>query len=1231
MDLRHYFDRVLAVVLVGGLICLTGCQGKKETVRKRDTQEFQGGIEFSKLNRTEFPIQGRFTQLSGEDTGIDFVNELLPPNMRKYLLNGAGVATGDYDQDGLVDVYAISQDGPNRLFRQRAPWKFEDVTESAGGLGGGSFRGTGAAFVDVDNDGLLDLYACNIDGPNLLFINQGDGTFREEGDRRGVGFVGATTMGSFADYDRDGDLDLYLVNNRIFSIVEERPDIKVRQSGGETMVHPDFLEVYFILEDRIQEAGQRDRLYRNDGSGNFVDVTSEAGIAGFDMGLSATWWDYDNDGWMDLYVANDMKSPDHLYRNLGNGKFQDVIGDVVGHTPWFSMGADAADINNDGMIDFLVADMSSTTHYKQKTTMGEMGSAAWFLTIGRPRQVMRNSLYVNAGGSRLLEAANLTGLDSTDWSWSVKFGDFDSDSLIDVFVTNGVGKNMNDSDASVEFTKLMDMGEVEQAKAQLLKMPPMKEENLAFRNLGDLAFENVASRWGINHLGVSQGASVVDIDRDGDLDLIVNNMNEPMGIYRNDIVEGNNLLVRLRGTSSNRFGINARITIKSGDTQLVRFVNSSRGFMSADEPIAHFGLGDITKIDQITVEWPSGIYQRFHGVDANQIVTITEGTIGKIDHHPERKQPVWFAEANVTGINHRHREMTYNDFNDQPLLPNKLSQLGPGVAWGDVNGDGLEDCYIGAAGGSLGSLFVQTELGTYVPGAKFSDSRSFEDMGALFFDVDSDGDLDLYVVSGGYEREADSKYLTDRLYLNDGQGQFQIAEPGSFPDIRVPGSCVSAADFDRDGDLDLFVGTRLSPRQWPLPTSSFLLENQDGKLVDVSSEKATGLNQIGLVTGSVWADVDQDGWIDLLVSLEWGPIKLFKNDNGVLVDATDQAGLGNAVGWWNSINCGDIDNDGDMDFVAMNVGLNSKYHADDKHPVVLFANDFDGNGTLDLVEAEYEGDVCYPVRGRSCSSHAMPFLKEKFPTFHEFALADVGEIYSEKTLGESIRFEANRLESMLLVNDGTGKFEMIPLPRLVQISPGFGTALQDFDGDGNLDLCIAQNFLHPQPETGQMDGGMGMMLKGDGKGNFLPLSPIHSGVLVEGQGMALTVADINHDSAPDLVMSVNDDQTRVWFNQSASTGYRIAVSLNAGIGNQIGVGSYLTVRTRSGRVQGHVVTAGAGYLSQSTATIFLSSDPADPLTECHVRWPDGTIQTQNINRNPKKILIEKQATVSAGQ
>ncbi len=1231
-SLTPRFQILTLLLMIAGL--LAGCRGGESTesidsgspAPSRELGE--GGIQFQPLQPRLASGTG-FTPLTAETTGLDFVNELKSENIRNYLINGAGLATGDYDNDGQVDVFAVSQDGTNRLFRQTAPWQFEDVTAAAGDLSGGQLWGSGATFADFNNDGWLDLYVCNVNGPNQLFVNQQNGRFTEQAEQRSAAWPGSTTMASVADYDRDGDLDIYLVNNRLFSVTEENEELEIRMVDGQQQVHPDFQDQYAFLDGRLIEAGQRDVLLQNDGRGNFSDVTGPSGIAGFDMGLSATWWDYDGDGWMDLYVANDLKTPDHLYRNQGDGTFRDVLSEMAGHTPWFSMGADAADINNDGRVDLLVADMSSTTHYKQKTTMGEMGNSAWFLTIGQPRQFMRNVLFVNSGGCRFWEAANLAGLDSTDWSWSVKLCDFDSDMLVDVFVTNGIGRNLNDSDLSAAYGQLKEAGKDEEARQHLLAIPPLKEANLAFRNAGDLKFANVSSQWGLDHLGVSQGCSVADIDRDGDLDLLVSNMNEPLGVYRNDL-PGNNVLIRLVGTSSNRFGIDARLTLVTGQTRQVRHLGLARGYMSGDEPLAHFGLGDRQTIDQLIVEWPGGVCQTFEDISANQLITITEGRRGKTEPPVTPTADPWLEEK--TGQpgypEFTHSEIELDDYQRQPLLPNKLSQLGPGMAWADVNGDGRQDCFVGNSASLGARLLIQNEQGQFVPSLPWYDDAGHEDMGAVFLDVDSDGDQDLYVASGGYDFKPGAQLLQDRLYLNDGSGNFERAPAGSIPELQQSSSCVSTSDFDHDGDLDLFVGTRLVPRQWPLAATSYLLENQEGRLVDVVASRAAGLVDIGLITGSVWTDVDNDGWQDLIVSLEWGPLRCFRNDQGQLVDITDQAGLGGLAGWWNSVAAGDIDNDGDMDLVALNAGLNTKYHATPEHPVQLYARDFDKNGTLDLIETEWEGDTCFPVRGKSCSSHAMPFLKKKFTSYHEFALADVNEIYSDEGLDEATAFAVTHLQSMVFVNDGQGRFAARELPRLAQISPGFGVVINDLNGDGFADLAIAQNFLHPQPETGQMDGGLGLVLAGNGTGAFRPLGPLESGVCVTGQGMSLTRVDLNGDQAPDMVMAVNDEPIRVWSNRSPGNNRWLAVDLKGNTGNPTGIGSRLVFETAGGQRQVFEVAGGQGYLSQSPATVYCANNPADPVTRIDVRWPDGQTASQPVTGESGPLVIEYQQTAS---
>ena len=1169
----------------------------------------------------------QFTEMTPEQTGVEFTNILNPENLRKYLLNGAGLCTGDYDNDGLVDMYLVCQDGPNKLYRQVSDWKFEDVTQSAGGLDGGDHWGRGATFADIENDGDLDLYLCNADANNQLFINQGDGTFVVDDGSHGANHPSATTMGTFADYDRDGDLDLYLVNNRLFTVGEESPDIDIIERDGKQMIAPNFRDQVYVIEGRIEEAGQHDVLLKNDGNGNFTDVTAVAGIAGYEMGLSATWWDYNNDGWLDIYVGNDFKMSDHLYRNNGDGTFTDVLPQVVPHTSWFSMGADAADLNSDGILDFMVADMSSTTHYKQKTTMGEMGRSAWFLTMGNPRQFMRNACYLSTGAGRFMEVANLTGLDSTDWTWSVKFGDYDNDAMIDVFVTNGYGKNDNDSDFQAQYKRLNAEGRKDEAAKLFMSRPPLEENNILFKNLGDLKFNNVADDWGVDHFGVSIGASSVDMDKDGDLDLIVSHLNDPISLYRNNSGDTNSLLVELCGSTSNLQGLGSKIMIETDAGAQVRQVVSARGYVSSDEAVTHFGLGEAKTIQALTVFWPSGIKSVYHNLPANHRIKVTEPKIAakvRKPVAPTNSANLFVEVGDEVGLSGVHKEKPYDDYLREPLLPNKLSQLGPGMAWANLNGDDLMDCFVGGANGQPGSLYLQSPSGfNRMEKGPENYEAGHEDMGILFFDIDSDGDEDMYVVSGGVECEPGDEILQDRLYLNNGHAIFTKADDGQIPDIRQSGSTVTGCDFDRDGDIDLFVGSRVIPGRWPLAPRSTLLRNDDGKLVDVTDEIASELAEVGLVTGATWTHIDNDGWPDLVVALEWGPITVFKNDSGTLKNITDQLGLTKDTGWFNGVASADVDNDGDLDLIATNVGLNTKYHANHKHPCQLFVSDFDEDGRLDLVEAEWEGETCFPVRGRSCSSHAMPFIKDKFESYHDFGIADLNEIYTDTKIDASSQFAATRLESILIINNGDQPWTIKNLPRLAQASPGFGVVTSDFNADGFIDIFFVQNFMEPQPETGQMDGGLGCMLLGYGNGDFEFVYAGHSGIEVRHQGMAATLCDLNQDNWPDLTLTTNNHKMLAYQHTGIPNRKLLKLNLQGDPGNVRAVGSLVVVEYSDGSKRAFDISAGSGYLSQSTGEIFVAETQNAKPVNATVTWPDGSKSREALESKDGLVLIKK--------
>ena len=1106
--------------------------------------------------------------------------------------------------------------------------KFEDVTDAAK-LDSGDAWSAGAALVDIDNDGDLDIYICNFDTPNHLFINNGDGTFDEKAKQFGIDYVGAGHTPTFCDYDLDGDLDFYLMTNFYY---DPRGKLDKPISGmvnGKPSIMPGFEKYYGVTKVRRgaqpgsilidhEAVGQPDRLVRNNGDGTFTEVSKEAGIKGNGKGNSVTWWDYNEDGWPDIYVGNDFKDPDRLYRNNGDGTFTNTTEEMVPHTTWYSMGADVADLDGDGAMDFAIADMSGTNHFKQKTAMGAMSDSAEFLNTAVPRKYMRNVVYVNSRGGRFMEAAYLAGLANSDWTWTVRLADFDNDGLVDVFFSNGMSRDMNVSDnVEAGTTKL---GETEWDKHVRAKTPELREQNIAYRNVGELKFEDVSKDWGLDHVGMSFASATADFDRDGDLDLVVCNLNEPVSVYQNNTADGNRAVIRLKGRL-NSWGIGAKVTVETKLGTQVRQLTPIRGYMASHEPVVHFGLGDEKKIKKLTVHWPSGHAQSFEDIDANQRLTIVEPD-GKA-WPPKASVPtveaVFQPSAALADI--RHSEIPYNDFVRQPLLPNRYSQLGPGLAWGDIDGDGDDDLWLGGARTRPVQIHRNDGKGKFAKidfSAADADKES-EDMGGLWLDLDSDGDLDLYVASGGVECNAGTEVLRDRIYLNDGKGGFTKAADDSLPDNFDSGSSVVAADYDRDGDLDLFVGGRIIPGRYPLTPKSRLLQNDAGKFSNVTESSA--LNQIGLVTGAVWSDVDNDGWIDLLVAQEWGPIKYFRNDEGKLIDQTSESGLSEVLGWWNGITAIDVDNDGDMDYAATNFGLNTKYHASVERPTLLYYGDFEGKGRPNIIEAEFEDKTLFPVRGLSCSSRAMPHLVKKFNTFTSFALADLDDIYEPKCLSDSKRCEANTLESGVFINDG-GKFTFKPFPRLDQVAPGFGIVAGDFDGDSYADLYTVQNFHGPQAETGRMAGGVSVLLQGNGDGTFVAMPPRESGLYVSGDAKSLTTADLNGDGQLDLVAGVNDDSLLA-FEQSRRSHKNLSIQLKGKNGNTLAAGSRIDVKFDDGTRRSVDVAAGSGYLSQSATLVNIALPGGTKVVDVEVRWPDGTSKKSTAVDVDERVEIQQ--------
>ncbi|MDA0372230.1 MAG: FG-GAP-like repeat-containing protein [Planctomycetota bacterium] len=1178
-----------------------------------------------------------FIRHAPETCGIVAGNVLRPENTLPYVYNGAGVAVGDVDADGLPDVYLVCQDGPNRLYRQTEPFRFEDVTERAG-VDGGDAWGSGCTMVDFDGDGDLDIYVANTESPNLLYRNRGDRTFEDCARDVGLAHVGASTMPAFADYDNDGDLDLYLATNRVFlqSLLPELLDAAtlpravqksiramappmprrlVADDGNKLEVPPGYEDHLFAFADRLFFAGQADRLFRNDG-GRFADVTGTSGISDQGLGLSATWWDYDDDGWLDLYVANDLESPDKLYRNRGDGTFEDVSATALPHIAYFGMGADFADLDQDGRFDFLVADMAMRTHYKAKVLMGDMGDRGWFLEHGNPPQIMRNALFLNSGAGRFWECAPMAKVSNTNWTWSLKFGDLDNDGAEDLFVTNGIPRFDNDPDAQIRFRALWDAGRRKEAIDLARSLPPVRERNLALHNDGPTPgsppkFSDRSAAYGLDLEGVSQGASFADFDGDGDLDLIVSNLNEPPALYENRTgAERRSIVVRLAGRGTNRHGIGARLTAYVGGRRLERLVTLQGGYLSTDEAIVHFGLGDAERVDSLAVRWPSGFEQTFGQLDAGFRYTIAEpDPDGAVPTSRAQALPRFRDVTDRLGLGFTHEERAFDDFAVQSLLPHRHSKLGPGLARGDVDGDGRDDLYIGGARGQAGALFVSGGDAWRRVEGPWAEHGEREDQAALLFDADGDGDLDLFVASGTSEVPAGDASLRDRLYRNEGPDGFRHDEDALPPYADASGPA-AAVDFDGDGDLDLFVGGRVVPGRYPETPPSRLYRNDGGRFTDVTEEIAPELRRAGMVTGAAFADLDDDGDQDLVVTARWQPVRMFRNDGGSFVLAGAEAGFAARPGWWNGVAIGDVDGDQDLDIVTTNQGLNTKYKASPDHPTELFARDFDANGTLDVIEAKYEGDTLLPVRGRSCSSRAMPFLAEQFPTYDQFARASLDEIYADRGLEEADHLVATELAHVLWRNQGDGTFAPEPLPRLAQISPAFGVAIADLDGDGFQDVVLAQNFDSNEPETGRMAGGLSLWLRGSPDG-LTPVPAHESGIVIGGDAKALLADDVDGDGVPDLVITQNDGPVRV-LGQRGDGGQWLGVRLTGPNGNPTGVGARIEIQLESGKRAIAEVGAGGSYLAQSGATRWfgLGQDGARSIS---VRWPDGRVTEHPVD------------------
>lgn len=1124
-----------------------------------------------------------FEQRPSAETGVTFANtlteddSLFNPLDFDYMYNGAGLGAGDLNNDGLLDLYFAANMVSSRLYLNRGQLRFQDVTAAAGVAT--DVWVTGVTLVDINQDGLLDIYL-SVAGPgaestraNLLYINQGPddaGTprFEERAQTYGIADTGYSTHAVFLDYDRDGDLDLYVLTNALEKY--NRNSIRPKLVRG--------------------EAASTDRLYRNNGDETFTDVSREAGILieGYGLGVAAS--DLNGDGWPDIYVANDFLSNDLVWVNERDGTFTNRAGQYLKHQTHNGMGIDVADYNNDGLPDIAVLDMLPPDNPRRKMMLqgGNHDQFHMSMRLGYEPQYMRNTLQLNNGRGpdgepTFSEVGRLAGVHETDWSWAPLFADFDNDGLKDLFISNGYRRDVTNLDYIVYLQEVTSIGPEEERRRSRLeglrKLPEVKLANYVFQNNGDLTLTDKSRDWGLHIPSYSNGAVYADLDNDGDLDLVVNNIDDVAFVFENHTdrwADRNFLRVALVGPARNRSGYGTRLAITTNGTRQYIEHSTFRGYKSTVEPVVHFGLGGARAVDSLEVRWPDDTCQLLTGVPANQVVTVAHEDASPCPTLQLPPVARLFQAADAPGvIEFVHREREVPDFKVTPLLPHKLSQGGPGIAVGDIDGNGLDDVFIGTDRGAEKAIFLQTAPGKFQR-RLLEGGHDTEDMGALLFDADGDGDNDLYVVSGGSFITSDSLVYQDRLYLNDGSGRLQLADT-ALPPTVTSGSSVVAADFDRDGDLDLFVGGRVIPGRYPLPPRSYLLRNdsrtgEGARFTDVTETAAPGLAEVGLVTSALWTDFDQDGQVDLIVVGEWMPLTFFRNVGGSLLDVTVSTGLGATHGWWNSLAAGDFDNDGDIDYIAGNLGLNSEYRASEAEPVQVHAADFDQNGSFDPVISRFILGKSYPVASRDLMIDQMIGMKGRFRRYVDYSTATLEQTLSREERERAYVARSVTFASSYVENLGGGKFALRPLPLPAQVAPAFGMLPGDHDGDGNLDVLIVGNSYAPQTQTGRYDASTGGVLLGDGTGSFRFLNGAESGFFVDGDAKA--VAELVLDETRSLVLvTQNNDSLRV-FSPSEDKPTR-NVKLQP-------LDAYAVLRLRDGSTRRQEFHYGSTYLSQSS-------------------------------------------------
>ncbi|QTD39111.1 VCBS repeat-containing protein [Polaribacter batillariae] len=1035
-----------------------------------------------------------FTVLPPDKTGIFFLNEL-KENLNnnglfyEYYYNGGGVAVADFNNDNLIDIYFVNSTTTNKLYLNVGNFQFNDVTTIANAGGGYGF-GTGVTLVDINNDGLMDIYYCKsgkLKDPNKrrneLLVNlgvdsNGNPKFENQAQKYGLDIPNFTTQATFFDYDKDGDLDMFLLNHGIDTYDENN--------------------LKRLITQKSEHRGNR--LYKNN-NGKFIDATEEAQIInnmiGYGLGVGIA--DLNNDGWPDIYIGNDFSEKDFLYINNQNGTFREASLEAFKHISNFSMGNDIADINNDGLLDIMAVDMMAEDNFSQKTSMSGMAPEKFYknTNLGLHHQYMYNTLQLNNGISKetntplFSEIGQIAGVSSTDWSWAPLFFDMNNDGNKDLFVSNGIKGDFRNNDF-VNYRKAKQAEVIKNKSIEpksyiadiLSKMPSRKKKNYFYINNGDLTFKKIDIKQNLTN---SNGAAYADFNNDGAIDIVVNNSSGISFIYKNNATSNNYLKVKLKGTKKNMNALGARIELYSKSNQQTIENHFTRGFQSAMADAIHFGLNKDDIVDSLKVIWPNNKVQIVKKIKPNQIITVSYQENNTKENFKKIQSKDLFVDiTRECGVNFIHKENNFNDFKKETLLPHRMSQLGPALAVADVNGDGLEDFFVGGAKGYTSNLYIQDTSGKFSKNSSaFFKDKSHEDVGAIFFDADNDGDNDLYVISGGTEEKPNSNYYIDRFYENTGKGNF-IKNSNAIPKILSSGLSVSASDFDNDGDIDLFVGARVKPGFYGQLVKSHLLENisSNGKIrfKDVTNHKIPEMIEHNMVTASTWADINKDGLKDLLIANEWGNIELFINKNGVFKNNSEQYGLSKHTGWWSSIEVNDIDNDGDLDIIAGNLGLNYKYKASFEKPFFMYINDFDDNNTDDIVLGYSQEDQVYPLRGRQCSSGQMPFIKKKFKTYESYGSATINDIYGEK-LKESLKYTATFFASALLENKGD-TFNFQAFENRAQLSSVNKILIDDFNKDKNKDILLLGNMYGSEVETPRNDASYGFLLQGNNSNKF---------------------------------------------------------------------------------------------------------------------------------------------------